>query len=79
MLTTYLGYFALFFAGYLAASVFRGKRDDEAAANHLLRRAVARFVAAVNQDRGEPTVVVSRAAIEELRQALAAQRELDAG
>lgn len=80
MLTTYLLYSALFFAGFLAASILRGKRADAATADHLLHRAAERLVAEARPHEGNPpTVAVSQAALDDLRQALAAQRELDAG
>ena len=80
MLTTYLLYFALFCSGFLSAALLRSKRGDDAAANLLLQSAAARLLAeAPPQDREEPTVLVSQAAVDYLRQALAARRELAAG
>ena len=80
MLTTYLLYFAFFFAGFLSAALLRAVRGDAAAAERLLQSAAARVVAeAPPQDGRTPTVVVSQAAVDDLRQALAVRRELDAG
>lgn len=80
MLTTYLLYFALFCSGFLSAGLLRGKRGDDAAADLLLQNAAERLLAdAPPQDRGAPTVLVPQAAVDDLRQALAARRELTAG
>ena len=80
MLTTYLLYVALFFAGFLSASLLRGKRGDDATACLLLQRAAARVVAEASpQDSHAPNVVVPQAAVDDLRKALAARREFAEG
>ncbi|MBA4019529.1 MAG: hypothetical protein C0483_20385 [Pirellula sp.] len=80
MLTTYLLGSALFFAGFLAASLLRGKRGDDAAADLLLQNAAARLLADCRAATNEaPAWLVSQAAVDDLRQALAARGELRSG